>query len=481
MYVFNLYQVRSSKYPHNRVIHTHGRTGGNALDTTGTLAAQRCIGNDVDALNYTAGENQFHRLRPQSQIVNATSTISVTAKLIINWFRADGFTPEELRYGGIISIFIRWILIAGALFEINYPAGYQDRYYVLSTLYWLTPGFISGYVYYRFHTQKTVRAPWLLALSAMDFCMVSFSIFVSGGLDSKFHQVYYLVIAMFAVVFTSFRLTLLCATIIAIVYITVCLNAVPGLDLSPHNVKELVSRLVGFYSIGCAVSLISRYERIQRRRAVAREIQTQQERIELSHAIHDTVGQSAYMIGIGIDNAKELAGKSNPQLIASLEATHTLSRSAIWDLRHPIDIGLIFEGRELAPTLASHASTFTAITAIQAQVTQAGTEPPLPTTARSLLFSVAHNAMTNAYRHAEATQVDIVLDFQMDQITIAVSDDGKGLPEDYDQSGHGFRNMQAHAERMGGRLDITSNDNGNGTAVRCSIPIEPEEGGSGIV
>ncbi len=406
----------------------------------------------------------------------AVSATSHAVERMVSWLCADGFTPEELRYGGIISVWIRWIWIAGALFEINYPAGYQDRHYILNTLYVLTPAFINGYVYYRLRTQKSVSAKWLLTLSAMDMCMVSFSIFVSGGFDSKFHQVYYLVIAMFAVVFTSFRLTLAWATMMAVAYIALCLAAGDGLDFAPNEVKALVTRVVALYAIGCAVSLISRYERIQRRRAVARETRTQQERIAMSHAIHDTVGQSAYMIGIGIDNAKELAGAANPELTASLDATRTLSQSAIWSLRHPIDIGLIFEGRELSPTLASHAATFTAITSIPAEVVQLGAEPPLPTAVRSLLFSVAHNAMTNAFRHAAASRVDIVLDFQDQRLSISVTDDGKGLPENYARIGHGFRNMQADAQRMGGALTVITDETGQGTTVTCAIPVNHHQG-----
>ena len=36
---------------------------------------------------------------------------------------------------------------------------------------------------------------------------------------------------------------------------------------------------------------------------------------------------------------------------------------------------------------------------------------------------------------------------------MSVSDDGIGLPDDYADRGHGFRNMRTDAERMGGRLE----------------------------
>ena len=164
---------------------------------------------------------------------------------------------------------------------------------------------------------------------------------------------------------------------------------------------------------------------MERERALLRE------RTELSQAIHDTTAQSAYMIGLGIDTAKALAGDGNPELTASLEATSRLSRSTIWDLRHPINMGRIYEGRELSRALRSHASSFMNITSVTAEMTQTGVEPPLPTETRSLLFSIAHNALTNAYRHAEASRVSIDLEFGGEDIRLSVSDDGIGLPDDY--------------------------------------------------
>ena len=238
--------------------------------------------------------------------------------MLAGWMWSDGFSPEELRYGAIISVWVRWFWVIGALIEINYPAGYQDRYYVLNTLYVLTPGLINGYVYYRIRAGNVVSARWLLALSALDVFVTSFSVAMSGGFDSHFYPVYLLVLAMFAVVFTSVRLTVVWTTLVAAVYATLSWTVGAGLDLGANDEKDLVTRILMMYGVACAVSLIARYERIQRREAVAREQGLQRERIQLSQMIHDTVGQSAYMIGMGIDNAKELAAWTNPELVRSL-------------------------------------------------------------------------------------------------------------------------------------------------------------------
>ena len=75
-----------------------------------------------------------------------------------------------------------------------------------------------------------------------------------------------------------------------------------------------------------------------------RERELQRERVEFSQTIHDTTAQSAYMIGLGIDTARAQTGDTNPELTATLEATSRLSRSAIWELRHPINMGRHLRG-----------------------------------------------------------------------------------------------------------------------------------------
>ena len=70
-----------------------------------------------------------------------------------------------------------------------------------------------------------------------------------------------------------------------------------------------------------------------------------------------------------------------------------------------------------------------------------GVEPPLSIEAKSLLFSIAHNAL----RHAGASRVLVDLDYGRDEFRLSVSDDGAGLPDDYEERDHGFANMRAYA------------------------------------
>ena len=249
---------------------------------------------------------------------------------------------------------------------------------------------LNGYVHYRIQSHRTVTWHWALALSVMDGAMITAGIAISSsGFQNTFFVLYYPALAMFAVMFTSFRLSFAWVTMVAVVYAALSLVMEPGVDYGIKEEKVLFTRIVVMYAVVAAVNLVSRFERTRRREAVEREGELQRERIELSQTIHDTIAQSAYMIGLGLETAIELANAQNDegrnQLIAKLDATHALSKSTMWELRHPIDAGPIFEGRELSRVLRSHASTFTTITSIPTELVQSGREPQLSTVTRGLL------------------------------------------------------------------------------------------------
>ena len=322
------------------------------------------------------------------------------------------------------------------------------------------------------------KPAWLLGLSAMDLAGISFSTVPLGRVQQPLLSLYYFAVAMFAWVFTSPRLALSWTTLVVIVYSALSIVVGPGLDLDAKEERSLAYRVAALYAVSGAVSLIAGFERDRRRRGLERERELQRQRIEISQTIHDTTAQWAYMIGLGVDGALELADGSNDRLKDKLRQTAELSRSAMWELRHPIDGGQIFRGEELSEVLEAHAATFTVITSVPAEFAQRGAEPHLSTISKSLLFSITHNALTNVMRHAQASRVLIELDSTGDLLRLSVSDDGIGLPPDCETRGHGFRNMRADAQRTGGVLEVKSDKAGGGTTVTCVVPCRAVTGGS---
>ena len=380
--------------------------------------------------------------------------------------------PDVVLYAAKISVWGRWFVWLVGVFLLAYRPSfwYPEDIEFLSLPVLL--GMLNGLVHHRLLTNRPVTWRWMLFLSATEIALITVGIVIGGGYRSFIFLGYYPSLAVFAVVFSSHSLSLAWTTTVAVAYAVVCLRVGSGLDLDAGNEKVLMARLAVMYLMVLGISFITRFERVRWQTAVSRERQLLRERIELSQTIHDTTAQTAYMIGLGIHRARELAGESNEDLVAALDATSALTRSAMWEVRGPMDAGHILEGRELGRVLWSHCATFETITGVPAEMSQSGTEPPLTTETRSRLFSIAHNALTNAFLHARPGRVEVRLSFETGQVRLSVSDDGVGLPDGYAERGRGFDGMRMDAEQMGGRLIVESGEGGGGTTIACVVPYE---------
>ena len=381
--------------------------------------------------------------------------------------RAD---PDVVLFAARVSVWARWLIWLVGVAELAYRPELwysTEKGYLFLSVPLIA---VNGFVHHRLRRGRPVTWRWLLVLSGMDITLITAAVIIGSDFHLFVYVTYYPALALFAVVFTSLWLGLAWTTVAAAVYVVVSLSAGPGLDFDAGQEKALLARVVAMYAVVASVSLIARFERVRRQESMERERELLRERIDLSQAIHDTAAQTAYLIGQGIRRAMRLAGESNEELAKTLAATASLSKTAVWELRRPIDEGRLFEGRELGRVLWSHTETFGKVTAVPCELVQTGTEPPLAVETRARLFSIAHNALTNVFLHARAGRVEVRLGFGDGVIRLSVSDDGVGLPDDYDERGRGFTGMRADAARLGGRLIVESGGPGGGTTVTCEVP-----------
>ncbi len=98
------------------------------------------------------------------------------------------------------------------------------------------------------------------------------------------------------------------------------------------------------------------------------------------------------------------------------------------------------------------------------------------------LFRITQEALTNAYKHAGATQLHVYLRYLQGSIEVEICDNGKGLKvaeysyasgaaEDRQRiySGHGMRGMRERAEELGGTLEVKQGPTG-GVSLRATLP-----------
>ncbi len=385
--------------------------------------------------------------------------------------------PDVVLYATWISIWGRWFVWLVVVFMLAYRPGfwYPDHaeFVALPTLQLL----INGLVHFQLLSRRQITQRLLFWCSVSDLAQIIFAVIVLGGYSTFAFLAFYPALGLFAVLFSSLWATLGWTALSVTMYVAACIWTGGGLDLDLGQEKVLAGRVATMFVVAVGIGMLVRFERQRWQAALSRERQLRRERIQLSQNIHDTIAQTTYMISVGIHRAKSLAGESNQELLAALEATSSLSKSAMWEMRGPIDAGHIVEGRALAQVLASHCATFERITGIPTTMSQNGSELNLPTVTRSRLFSIAHNALTNAYLHADPSQVEVSLSFLNQEIALSIIDDGLGLPDDYSQRGRGISGMMEDAVRMGGTLTVSARGSADGTTITCVVPRQQVNGG----
>ncbi len=101
---------------------------------------------------------------------------------------------------------------------------------------------------------------------------------------------------------------------------------------------------------------------------------------------------------------------------------------------------------------------------------------PLGDTVELTVYRVIQEALTNVFRHAGASQVDIAVAPATGSapgsaaVIVSVRDNGEGLPSDYKQ-GFGLTGMQERVEALGGTMTVTSSH--QGSQVTATLPYAP--------
>jgi signal transduction histidine kinase len=96
----------------------------------------------------------------------------------------------------------------------------------------------------------------------------------------------------------------------------------------------------------------------------------------------------------------------------------------------------------------------------------------LPADVENSLYRIAQEALNNALKHAEATNISINLRAAEGQVELEIVDNGKGFEEgsEEDKGGMGLGNIRERTEALGGQWSITSKPN-EGMRVWIRMPV----------
>jgi signal transduction histidine kinase len=110
-----------------------------------------------------------------------------------------------------------------------------------------------------------------------------------------------------------------------------------------------------------------------------------------------------------------------------------------------------------------------------------GGKPKLTSDIRAVVFRIAQEAINNVVRHANASRIDIQLDYTPDNIYLRLEDNGQGFNSDVvlnkkpgKPTAWGLLGMVERASLVGGSCNIYSHP-GKGTLIEVNVPIIGEK------
>lgn len=205
-----------------------------------------------------------------------------------------------------------------------------------------------------------------------------------------------------------------------------------------------------------------------------RSLATNEERQRLAREIHDGVAQELVMVGYGIDNALATlpdGAKETAEELRTLrgEVTRVITelRLSLFELRSEVD-----RQGGLAAAISEYARTIGASGGLRVHVTLDDSTARLPAATEAELLRIAQEAITNARKHAGATNLWVSCSIDPPYAQIEISDDGQGIADQRPDGRYGLAIMAERAERIRGRLEISPRSP-SGTTVAVVVGTSP--------
>ncbi len=201
------------------------------------------------------------------------------------------------------------------------------------------------------------------------------------------------------------------------------------------------------------------------------------ERKRIARDIHDLIGQqmTALQLKLGHLGARVTAEPELKNLVGEIQTTADRIDAEVdflaWELRPSVldDLGLAAALAHFTREWSEHFKTPAAFH----QTGLNGTEM-LPETETNL-YRIAQEALNNIAKHAQATEVSVLLEKRESVVTLIIEDNGVGFAPDAfetnDDRGMGLLGMKERADLIGGSIEIESSP-GSGTTLFARAPVE---------
>ena len=210
-------------------------------------------------------------------------------------------------------------------------------------------------------------------------------------------------------------------------------------------------------------------------RAEAQRLSLYEDRDRIARDLHDLVIQRLYATGMSLEGTMPMI--TRPEVASRISHAVDAMDETIKEIRATI-FALQARGVDTRPDLRGH------ILAVVDEMTPllgfapslrmgAGVGGEVSPEVSEQALKALREALSNAARHAQASEVDVAVDVdEDDMLSVQVTDNGTGIPADGRRSG--LRNLAGRADKLGGELRLDPADPGAprpGTRLEWRVPL----------
>jgi signal transduction histidine kinase len=199
------------------------------------------------------------------------------------------------------------------------------------------------------------------------------------------------------------------------------------------------------------------------------------ERVRIARELHDTLLQGVQGLLLTFHVASErvpadhVSKKTLEKALTTADRIIVEGRNRVSRLRSEK-----LDDAELKSLIEGVAANLDAVRAIDFTVERSGGNDILHCHVVDEIFCIAREALTNAFRHSEASRIVVELDYQKREVRMSCRDNGRGFDVvalfANPANGHwGLRGMSERAEGIGANFACTSTSN-QGTEIRVRMP-----------
>ena len=199
------------------------------------------------------------------------------------------------------------------------------------------------------------------------------------------------------------------------------------------------------------------------------------ERQRLAVELHDSIGQNLVSLGLWLSRLRTVTPPSAGvtaiigDMSSALQEAQTQIRTLSYLLHPP------WQEREggLENAIRKYVEGFAHRAGLRAEIRVEGPLCRLDRPRELALFRILQEALVNVHRHAHAQSIFVQLTNLVTEVTLEVSDDGRGLSSmegEIFAPGVGILGMRSRIAQLGGELSIDSGD--EGTTLRATLRLD---------